>query len=200
MIQAAVSAVDQIWALLRRLLDSTVDVGVGFEHMFVAAKIESTFAGTLAQMFGQRGIGQETEEHGGESSRVPGTERETGIPKNFNEGAEIGGDDRQGPQHIFRDNQAENFSAQRRNHDDGRLRERGFELRIVETACEANLRIQLRLAGKFFQRTAFRPVSDDQKLEPLSLLTQDAGSFEQQTHTFGSNEPALERNNRWNAA
>jgi hypothetical protein len=97
MIQATYSAVDQIWALLRKLLNSTVDVGVGFEHMFVAAKIESTFARTLAQTLGQRGIGQETGEHDGKSGRVPGPERETGIPKNFNEGAEIGGNNRQSP-------------------------------------------------------------------------------------------------------
>jgi hypothetical protein len=198
MIQAAASAVDQIWALLHKLLDSTVDVGVGFEHMFVTAKIESTFAGALAQMFGLRGIGQETGEHGGESGPIPGTERETGIPENFNEGTEIRGNDRQSPQHIFRDHETKNFSSKRRNHDYRRLPERGFQLRTVKAACEANLRIQLRLAGEIFQRTAFRPIADDQKFKRLSLLAQDTRSFEQQTHTFGGNEPSLKRKNWWN--
>ena len=159
-------------------MNSTVHVGVGFEHAFAAAEIESTLAGTLAQTCGQCGIVQESGEHGGESGRVPGTERETGIPKNFNEGAEIRGNNRQSPQHIFRDDQTEDFSSNRRDHNDGGPRERGFELCTVKAAGEANLPIQLRFAGEIFQRTTLRPVADDQKFERLSLLTQDARSFE----------------------
>src|SRR5712664_1375667 len=136
---------------------------------------------------------------GSESGRVAGTERETRVAQDLNEGAEIGGVDRQGPQHVFRNNQTENFSAKRRNHDDGRLRERGIELRTVETAGEVNLHIQFRFAGKTLQRIAFRPVADDQEFKRLSLLPQDARSFEQEPHTFRGNEPALKRKNRWNA-
>jgi len=66
-----------------------------------------------------------------------------------------------------------------------------MELRTVETAGEANLRIQLRLAGEMLKRIAFRPIADDQEFERLSLLPQDARSFEQEPHTFRGNGPAL---------
>src|SRR5882724_10482587 len=183
-----------------KLENSPVDVGVGFEHPLAAAKIESTFAGTVAQTRRQRGIVQKTGERGGERGSVSGTECETRIAQDLNEGAKIGGDYRQGPQHIFRGNQTENFSAQRRHHDDGRLYERRIEQHTVETAGETNLRIQLRLAGELLQRSALRPVADDQEFERLFLPAQDARSFEQQSHTFGGNEPSLKRKNRWNVA
>jgi len=172
---------------------------VRFEHPFAAAEIEGTLAGTLSQTQRQRWIVQETGERSSKSSCVAGAESETRVAQDLSEGAEIGGDDRQGPQHIFRDNQTENFSAKRRNHNDGRLRERGMELRTVETAGEANLHIQFRFAGKTLQRIAFRAIADNQEFERLSLLAQDARSFEQEPHTFRGNEPALKRKNRWNA-
>ena len=132
------------------------------------ALIGPLVAGTLAQLCGQRGIGQEAGEHGGESGRIRGTERETDIPKNFNEGAEIGGNNRQSPQHIFRDHQTENFPAKRRNHDYGRLAERGFQPCTVKPASEANLRIQLRLAREILQRCVAHELSSESR-QPQSL-------------------------------
>ena len=116
-----------------------MDQGVGFEHAFSAAKIESAFTRAVAQVRGKRRIIEKTSERSSKGRGVTGTEGEADVTKNLGERAKIRSDNRQGPQHVFCDNQAKNFSTQRRHDDSGGPRDRNIQLRSVETAGEVHL-------------------------------------------------------------
>ena len=71
-----------------------------------------------------------------------------------------------------------------------------MEFRAGKASREAHLPGKRRDLGEALERSALRPIADDEEFELAVLGKQDAGRLEQDPNTFGSDQPALEGDNR----
>ena len=111
---------------------------VGLQHSLEIAVFESALPAELGEPNCKCGIVQDSSEFSRKCRCISGAKSQSRFAENLHESSQVGGDDRQSSQHVFCDDEAEDFSAERGNNDDTSLRESGFELLSPEAAREVN--------------------------------------------------------------
>jgi len=169
---------------------------VSFQHSPKIAKFERALPRALSEASSQRWIIKDLSKDLRERHCIAGAKCESSCAEHLYEGAEIRRNHWQTPQHIFGNNQAEDFSTQGGNHDDRSVSELGIKLLAPKTSCKLNAPGKRWFLGEAFKRRALGPVADDEQLERPVLRNQSTGRFEQDAHALGGDEPALKRDNR----
>ena len=173
-----------------------VNPRVSLEHAAEVAEFKSALPGALGKLSRESRIVEESRKLPSEFRGIAGAKQEAAITEHLDEGAEIGGDHRKASQHIFGHHQAENFPGQGRNDNDRRARERGIEFCSGKASRKTNVPSKGRVQREALQRSALRPIADDQEFELAVTREQDAHGLEQDTNALGTDQAALEGDNR----
>jgi hypothetical protein len=102
---------------------------VGLQHAAKVTELESALSGSLREAGCKGRIIEDSCKFSGKRHCISSAKREPAFAENLHKGPKVGGDHRKASQHIFGNDQAENFSTQGWNHDHGCFRESSIEFR-----------------------------------------------------------------------
>lgn len=165
---------------------------VGFQHLAKVAKFQSALPAQLTQAESESGIIQDSSQFSRKFRCISGTKRKAPIAENLDECAKVGSDHRKGSQHIFCNDQPENFSAQGWHYNDGSLRESRAELCPREAACESNAARQRNYLRHSLESRPLGTITYNQQFKLSIFLSEDVRSFEQNPNALGRYQASLE--------
>lgn len=168
---------------------------MSFQHVLKIAEGESALARMQGELCGKCRVVQDFGDFVCQRGSIAHGKREACIADDLDERAQAGCDDRQTTQHIFGNDQAEDFTGEGRHNDGGGSAESPSELIAKEPARETHAPGERRLLSELFKSCAFRTVADEEQFEFLVVFAQEPRSVKEYAHAFGRHQAAQERYN-----
>lgn len=124
---------------LRPFPQLAVHSGVSVNHTTAREESERALAGANPEAGGKAWIAEERGEALGLVGGVTGAKYDSGIAEHFSEGAEVRGEDRQAAEHVFGNDEAKHFSAERGDDYDGGARQSRVQFGLWQGAKKSNV-------------------------------------------------------------
>jgi hypothetical protein len=169
---------------------------VSFYHTTQSEEIAHPLVSRDAEPLGGSGIVEELNDLTGQVGGISGFECTPGISEDFDEGAEIGGQNGDSAKHVFSNDHTKNFAAERGNDQKVGCGEEVGDLRIGEPPEKAHLHGELPFCREFLKSGALRAIADDLQFDRAILPLQQAPCFEEQKKSFGRNN-AAQKDEHW---
>jgi len=149
-----------------------------------------------AESLGGKGIIEKSNDLPGQVCGVSGFKGAPGISEDFDEGAEIGGQNGDSTKHVFSCNYNNKSPAERGNDQKVGGGKKIGNLRVGKPPKKVHLRRELPILREFLKSGALWAVADDLQFNRAILPLQQARCFKEQKKSLGGNN-AAQKNEHW---
>ena len=164
-------------------------------HTTAREESEDPLPRSHTQVRGERRISEKRCQTAGEIFGITGAEQQSGVADDLSECAQIRSEYGQPAQHVFRGDEAEDFSAERRNDDNSGARQDRVQLGRRQRTEESHPRSEFPFISEPLERLALRAIADDVKLKVERLGCEPPSGFKNEAYSLRGYQASLKSDN-----